>query len=102
VTAGIPLLPCDQDLARCTIRRRARWSIPTAIITDANEVTRVHDRVPVILGTDAAGRWIEPGPLPAELLVPYPADEMQACRVGDAAKSSRIEPHPGMTEPVAT
>ena len=54
---------------------------------------RVHDRMPVILATDAARRWIEPGPMPAELLVPYPAEEMQAWRVGDAAKSSRIEPH---------
>jgi hypothetical protein len=45
--------------------------------------------------------WLEPGPLPADLLVPYPAEEMQAWRVSDDAKSSRIEPHPGMAEPVA-
>ena len=62
---------------------------------------RVHDRMRVILATEAARRWIEPGPLPAELLVPYPAEEMQAWRVGDAAKNSRIEPHPGMAEAVA-
>ena len=72
------------------------------IITDANAAMRVHDRMPVILATDAARRWIEPGPLPAELLVPYPAEEMQAWRVGDAAKNSRIEPHAGMAEPVAS
>ena len=48
----------------------------TLIITDANAAMRVHDRMPVILGTAAARRWIEPGPLPAELLVPYPAEEM--------------------------
>ena len=54
----------------------------TVIITDANAVMRVHDRMPVILATDAARRWIEPGPLPAELLVPYPAEEMKAWRVG--------------------
>ena len=41
----------------------------TLIITDANATMRVHDRMPVILATDAARRWIEPGPLPAELLV---------------------------------
>ena len=41
----------------------------TLIITDANAAMRVHDRMPVILATDAARRWIEPGPLPAELLV---------------------------------
>ena len=50
---------------------------------------------------DAAREWLEPGPLPAELLVPYPAEEMQAWRVGDDAKSTRIEPHPSMAEPVA-
>ena len=73
----------------------------TLIITDANATMRVHDRMPVILATDAARRWIEPGPLPAELLVPYPAEEMTAWRVADDAKNSRIEPHPGMAEPVA-
>jgi len=40
----------------------------TVIITDANAVMRVHDRIPVILATGR--RRIEPGPLPAELLVP--------------------------------
>ena len=73
----------------------------TVIITDANAAMRVHDRMPVILATDAARRWIEPGPLPAELLVPYPAEAMTAWRVGDDAKNSRIEPHAGMAEPVA-
>ena len=72
----------------------------TVIITDANAVLRVHDRMPVILATDAARRWIEPGPLPAELLVPYPAEEMTAWRVADDAKNSRIEPHAGMAESV--
>ncbi len=47
----------------------------TVIITDANAIMRVHDRMPVILATDAARRWIEPGPLPTELLAPYPAVE---------------------------
>ena len=72
----------------------------TLIITDANATMRVHDRMPVILATDAARRWVEPGPLPAELLVPYPAEEMTAWRVADDAKNSRIEPHAGMAEPV--
>ena len=56
----------------------------TAIITDANAVMRVHDRMPVILATDAARRWIEPGPLPAELLVPYPAEETTVAASSDA------------------
>ena len=46
----------------------------TVIITDANATMRMHGRMPAILATDAARRWIEPGPLPAELLVPYPAE----------------------------
>jgi putative SOS response-associated peptidase YedK len=43
----------------------------TLIITDANATMRVHDRMPVILATEAARQWMEPGPLPGELLVPY-------------------------------
>src|SRR6476620_6612423 len=39
----------------------------TMVIGDANAAMRVHDRMPAILGTDAARRWLEPGPLPAEL-----------------------------------
>jgi putative SOS response-associated peptidase YedK len=74
----------------------------TVIITDANAAMRVHDRMPVILQGAAAREWVEPGPLPAELLQPYAAaDEMAAWRVSDAAKNSRIEPFPGMAEPVA-
>ena len=42
----------------------------------------------------------DPSPLPAELLVPYPAEEMTAWRVAGDAKNSRIEPHPEMAGPV--
>ena len=73
----------------------------TVIITDSNAAIRVHDRMPAILAPEAARRWIEPGPLPAELLGPYPAEEMVGWRVADDAKSSRIEPHAGMAEPIA-
>ena len=73
----------------------------TVIITDANAVLRGHDRMPVILPTDAARRWIEPGPLPHELLAPYPAAAMQGWRVSDDAKSSRTLPHAGMAAAVA-
>src|SRR3954465_15480012 len=71
----------------------------TMVIGDANAAMRVHDRMPAILGTAAARRWLERGPLPPQLLVPYPAEQMQAWRVGDEAKNSRIEPHPGMAGP---
>ena len=50
--------------------------------------------MPVILATDVARRWIEPGPLPPELLVPYHPEDRR--RVADDAKNSRIEPHAGM------
>jgi hypothetical protein len=36
-----------------------------------------------------------------ELPVLYPAEQMIGWRVSDAAKNSRIEPHAGMTEPIA-
>ena len=49
----------------------------TMVIGEANAVMWVHDRMPAILGTEAARRWLEPGPLQAALLVPYPAEEMQ-------------------------
>jgi hypothetical protein len=51
-------------------------------------------------GRARARRWVKPGPLPAELLVPYPAEPMAAWQVSDDAKNSRIEPHAGMAEPV--
>ena len=59
---------------------------------------RMHHRMPANLGTDAARRWLKPGPLPAELLAPYPADEMRAWRFSDVATNSTSEPHPGMAE----
>ena len=71
----------------------------TLIITDANAAMRVHDRMPVILATDAARRWVEPCPLPHELLAPYLAEAMKAWWVRDAAKNSRIEPSAEMAEP---
>ena len=36
----------------------------------------------------------------AELSAPYPAEAITTWG-GDDAKSSRVEPHPGMAEPVA-
>ena len=47
-----------------------------------------------------ARRWLESGPLSADFLVPYPAEEMPAYRVSDDAKSRGIEPHAGMAEGV--
>ena len=68
----------------------------TVIITDANAAIRVHDRMPVILAPAAARQWIEPGPLSADLLTPYPAAAMAGWRVVDVAKDSTIEPKTDM------
>lgn len=73
----------------------------TMVIGEANAVMRVHDRMPAILDANGAREWLDPGPLPAELLVPYQPEAMQAWRVSDDAKNSRIEPHPGMAEAAA-
>lgn len=73
----------------------------TMVIGEANAIMRIHDRMPAILDANAAREWLDPGPLPAELLAPHPPEAMQAWRVSDDAKSSRIEPRPGMAAAVA-
>jgi putative SOS response-associated peptidase YedK len=57
------------------------------VTTAANELVQpVHERMPVILGTEARERWLAPGALSAEalsgLLLPYPAAMMSASAVG--------------------
>jgi putative SOS response-associated peptidase YedK len=58
----------------------------TIITTDANELTGpIHNRMPVILKPSDYQRWLEPGEpsrLPVDLLRPFPADEMNAWKVG--------------------
>lgn len=68
----------------------------TVIITNACATIRAHDRMPAILATEAAKRWLEARPLPSELLVPCPPEALTGWRVSDDAKNSRIEPHAGM------
>src|SRR4051794_5531518 len=105
--------PCRRRLAMAAIggalaslrscrRRRARPSKSARCSSWANAAMRVHDRMPVLLATDAARRWLKRGPLPTELLTPYLADAMTGWRAGDDARSSRIEPHPGMAEPISS
>ena len=52
----------------------------TMVIGDANAAMRVHDRMPANLGTDVDRQWLEPGPLPAELLMPH---RPRRCRLGE-------------------
>ena len=58
----------------------------TIITTTPNDLLRkLHDRMPVILPTDAFEEWLRPDPLAAprldELLAPHPAAEMEAFAV---------------------
>jgi putative SOS response-associated peptidase YedK len=90
-----------------------RWTGPAGdvaetcsiIVTDANEVVApVHDRMPVILSPSDYDRWTDPGlrdPAPLlALLVPFPADAMEAYPVGTAVNNPRND-SPEITRPVA-
>jgi putative SOS response-associated peptidase YedK len=78
-----------------------RWQAPggpavescAILTTGANEL--VHDRMPVILGPDAFGPWLDPavrGPAAlAAWLRPYPAEAMTACPVGSWVNNPRNE-----------
>jgi putative SOS response-associated peptidase YedK len=66
------------------------------LTTEANELVRpVHDRMPVILGPDVFGAWLDPAVRnPAELaawLRPYPAEAMTAGLVGSWVNNPRNE-----------
>ncbi len=69
----------------------ARWQSPdgsevksaTIITTTPNELmAKIHNRMPVILPSEAYGRWLDPKPAQAsdlqDLLVPYPGEKMTA------------------------
>jgi putative SOS response-associated peptidase YedK len=64
----------------------------TIITTTANELmATIHDRMPVILSHSAFARWLDPEPLfPVNLknlLVPFPAGEMEAYPVSTLVNS---------------
>jgi putative SOS response-associated peptidase YedK len=66
------------------------------LTTEANDLVRpVHDRMPVILGPDGFGPWLDPAVRdPAALapwLRPYPAEAMTACPVGAWVSNPRNE-----------
>ncbi len=71
----------------------------TIITTDANElVAQLHNRMPVILPPSAHARWLDQGELKpealADLLKPYPADEMEIFPVSTVVNSPRNDgPH---------
>ncbi|MBB3385975.1 MULTISPECIES: SOS response-associated peptidase [unclassified Rhizobium] len=48
------------------------------VTTEANEMmSRIHDRMPVILKPEDYDRWLSDEPDPADLLAQYPSDEMK-------------------------
>jgi len=83
----------------------------TVVTTTPNELTaKVHNRMPVILAAEDYARWLDVAqPKGAELLRPYPADEMMAYPVStrvntpkndDAQLLERIEvTHPAPCTP---
>ena len=84
-----------------------KWQAPdgelmescTILTTSPNELmATIHDRMPVILKPKDFDVWLDPqvedvGVL-TQLLVPYPADEMQAERVSDVVNNARNEVDP--------
>jgi putative SOS response-associated peptidase YedK len=76
----------------------------TIITTTANElVSPVHERMPVILNPEHEATWLNPELLSPEqlneILVPYPAQEMQSFRVSTQVNSPRND-DPGLIQPV--
>ncbi len=68
-----------------------RWIRTFAVVTcAANErMAKIHDRMPVILTVEGYERWlanIEPDP--ADLMVPYPSDEIRIWPVGPRVNSA--------------
>ena len=64
-------------------------------------VAPVHDRMPLVVPREHFDRWLDPATPVARLLamlVPYPAAEMEAVRVGRAVGNVRNE-GPGLIEP---
>jgi putative SOS response-associated peptidase YedK len=65
----------------------------TIITTEPNELLRdIHDRMPAILHPDQYETWLQdstPEHLLQQLLMPYPAEMMEAYRVGPAVNSPK-------------
>jgi putative SOS response-associated peptidase YedK len=62
----------------------------TIITTKPNELmATIHDRMPVVLRAEDQKRWLDSGENAAELLMPYPADKMDAYPVSRQVNSPR-------------
>lgn len=85
-----------------TASRPATFAILT---TQPNALmTRIHDRMPVILDADKAREWLRPGEVTAqkvaELAAPHAAEEMEAVPISSLVNSPRNET-PEILTPVA-
>ncbi len=83
--------PEGEDVRSCTI-----------ITTSPNErVAKIHDRMPVILTGEQMWNWLTWNDAARlnSLLVPYPADEMQAVRVGSMVSNPNVDV-PGLISPI--
>jgi len=66
------------------------------LTTEPNELMRgIHDRMPVLLRPDAVRGWIDPAPADLgtlrALLAPFPAEAMEAVRVGSYVNAASAE-----------
>ncbi len=85
--------PTDKVIMSCSI-----------LTTDPNELLKpIHNRMPVILGQDREGFWLDPENEDVEglkkLLTPYPSETMEAYEVSTYVNSARNE-GPECTLPV--
>jgi putative SOS response-associated peptidase YedK len=73
----------------------------TVLTCAPNELTRaIHDRMPVIVAPSDAARWLDRNERDvADLVRPYPAEEMTAYRIGTRVNSARND-DPTLIEPV--
>jgi putative SOS response-associated peptidase YedK len=73
----------------------------TIITGPPNEVAgKIHNRMPVIIDPANFDRWLTAQDPPADLLKPYPADEMAAYSVSKAVNSPALD-EPSLIEPIA-
>lgn len=63
------------------------------LTTECNELMRpIHDRMPVIVPPEAHAAWLDPAArAPDALLRPYPAERMEAVRVGSYVNAASAE-----------
>ena len=70
----------------------------------ANDVLRVHNRMPAMIAmedAESAERWLFDEEWPLDVLATYANDDLEGWRVTDKARSSQVVDGPDFVEPVA-